>query len=94
MQKCSSLCVGFINLTFRFSVGRATALILDVGMHNCYTSPVFDGYVLNKNVLKFPIAGQYVSRSLRQFIEEDRGVKIVPRHAFMKSGGIDEEIKV
>ena len=43
---------------------------------------------------KEKVDGQYVSRSLRQFIEEDRGVKIVPRHAFMKSGGIDEEIKV
>ncbi|SAM04424.1 hypothetical protein [Absidia glauca] len=47
-----------------FSVGRATALVLDSGAGVTSAVPVYDGYVLKKGILRQPIAGDLLTRQI------------------------------
>ncbi|KAI8328118.1 actin family [Chlamydoabsidia padenii] len=47
-----------------FSVGRATALVLDSGAGVTSAVPVYDGYVLKKGILRQHIAGDLLTRQI------------------------------
>ena len=53
-------------LTFHsFSVGKASALVIDVGASNTSITPVHDGLILKKGIVRSPLAGNYISSQLR-----------------------------
>jgi len=47
-----------------FACGRSTALVLDMGHRNSTSAPVYDGFTLQKCVLRSPIGGQTISELL------------------------------
>ena len=48
-----------------FSVGKPSALVIDVGASSVSITPVHDGLILKKGVVHSPLAGSYVSDQLR-----------------------------
>lgn len=48
-----------------FSVGKPSALVVDVGASSISITPVHDGLILKKGVVRSPLAGNYVSDQLR-----------------------------
>lgn len=52
-----------------FSVGRATALVLDSGAGVTSAVPVYDGYVLKKGILRQSIAGDLLTRQILDNLE-------------------------
>jgi len=47
-----------------FASGRATALVLDCGGSCSRVSPVHDGYILKKGVIKNKLAGEVTKQTL------------------------------
>jgi actin-related protein len=68
-----------------FSCGRSTCLVFDSGHNNTYAVPVNDGYALQKCLLKYDIAGNYVTNELGKFIEIGQGVQVTPHYKFSKN---------
>ncbi|KAI9795577.1 MAG: NuA4 histone acetyltransferase subunit [Candelina submexicana] len=48
-----------------FAGGKASALVIDVGSANTSITPVHDGLILKKGVMRSPLAGNFVSQQLR-----------------------------
>ncbi len=63
-----------------FATGRSTALILDTGAQSTYSAPVHDGYVLQKNVQKYDIGGEFITEQILNHVEHDFKTPIVPRY--------------
>jgi hypothetical protein len=61
-----------------FSVGRATALVLDSGGSTTSAVPVYDGYVLKKGVLHQSIGGEILSQQIRDHIKRDLRLDVTP----------------
>lgn len=63
-----------------FASGRSTSLILDSGASSTQAVPVHDGYVLQKGIVKYDVAGEYLTEKIEKYIEEVLKTPIVPRH--------------
>ncbi|KAI7862075.1 actin family [Spinellus fusiger] len=63
-----------------FSVGRATALILDSGGSTTSAVPVYDGYVLKKGILRQSIGGDLLTRQIVDQLKNDLNVNITPHY--------------
>lgn len=61
-----------------FSVGRATALVLDSGGNTTSAVPVYDGYVLKKGVLHQSIGGDILTQQIRDYIKKDLKSEVTP----------------
>jgi actin-like protein 6A len=68
-----------------FSCGRSTALIFDSGHSSTTAVPVHDGYALQKSLLKYDIAGNWVTNELLKYTENNLGVNIIPHYKFGKN---------
>lgn len=64
----------------RFSVGRATALVLDSGGGTTSAVPVYDGYVLQKGELHTPLAGDVVSAQILEYLRNDVHLDVTPQY--------------
>mmetsp|Transcript_14985 Transcript_14985/g.47679 ORF Transcript_14985/g.47679 Transcript_14985/m.47679 type:complete len:469 (-) Transcript_14985:307-1713(-) len=60
-----------------FSLGRASALVVDVGAAKTCAAPVQDGFVLSKSVRVSPLASDLVDRHLEHLLE----TKLLPQLA-------------
>ena len=81
-----------------FSIGRPSALVVDVGHDGTVTSAVHDGYVLQKSVRRGQVGGRFLSECMLKSLEAQK-VKVTPRYAFekveAKGGGWDvQPVKV
>jgi len=47
--------------------------------------PVHDGYALQKAMIKFDIAGNYLTNELLKIVENTKEIKIVPHYKFIKN---------
>ncbi|KAG0165440.1 Actin-like 6A [Apophysomyces sp. BC1034] len=63
-----------------FSVGRATALVLDSGGSLTSAVPVYDGYVLKKGILRQPIGGDMISRQILDQLQNDLHLDVTPQY--------------
>ncbi|KAL1935153.1 hypothetical protein VTP01DRAFT_4293 [Rhizomucor pusillus] len=63
-----------------FSVGRATALVLDSGGGVTSAVPVYDGYVLQKGELHNPLAGDVVSAQILDYLKNDVHLDVTPQY--------------
>jgi len=52
-----------------FSSGRSTALILDTGAYSTYAVPIYDGYAMQKSIVKYDIAGEFLTEMLINYVE-------------------------
>ena len=66
-----------------FSCGRSTCLVFDSGHSYTYAVPVYDGYVLQKSLLKSDLAGDWVTNQLMKVVDQKRNV--VPHYKFKKN---------
>jgi len=73
-----------------FSCGRSTCLVFDSGHSMTYAVPVHDGYALQKSMLKFDIAGNWVTSELQKLVEGTMGVNVIPHYKFNKSSRGDQ----
>ncbi|EGR30179.1 hypothetical protein IMG5_138980 [Ichthyophthirius multifiliis] len=49
-----------------FSAGRSTSVVVDLGAYCSMAVPVHDGYIHQKNILKFDIGGEQVTEKILQ----------------------------
>lgn len=68
-----------------FSAGRSTCLVFDSGHNTTTAVPVHDGYALQKSMLKFEVAGNYMTKKLLDLTEKQKGIPIVPHYKFTKN---------
>ncbi|KAG0735421.1 hypothetical protein G6F57_003899 [Rhizopus arrhizus] len=61
-----------------FSVGRATALVLDSGGSVTSAVPVYDGYVLKKGILHQSIGGDLLSEQIKEHLKNDLQLNLTP----------------
>lgn len=73
-----------------FSVGRATALVLDSGGGMTSAVPVYDGYVLKKGILRQPIAGNLVSEQLLDMLKTDMNIDITPQYEISSKKPVEQ----
>ncbi|KAI9013356.1 actin family [Phycomyces nitens] len=63
-----------------FSVGRATALVLDSGGSMTSAVPVYDGYVLKKGILRQPIGGDLLTKQILDQLKNDLHLQVTPQY--------------
>lgn len=51
--------------TFSFAAGKPSALVVDLGASSISITPVHDGLILKKGVMRSPLAGNFISDQLR-----------------------------
>lgn len=72
-----------------FACGRSTSLVLDCGMNRTTSTPVNDGYALQKCLMQVGVGGNTLTDQIIDWIEKDQGAQIRPRYSFkrkLKSG--------
>ena len=73
-----------------FSVGRATALVLDSGGGITSAVPVYDGFVLKKGILHQPLAGDSIVDKIKQQLEVDLNYTITPHYKIAKKKSVEK----
>ncbi|CAO3674247.1 unnamed protein product [Umbelopsis ramanniana] len=63
-----------------FSVGRATALVLDSGGSTTSAIPVYDGLVLKRGILRQPIGGNVVSTQIMEELKRSLDYSVTPQY--------------
>ncbi|KTW26481.1 hypothetical protein T552_02962 [Pneumocystis carinii B80] len=79
----NAVCASFAN-------GKSTALILDVGAQVASVTPIYDGLVLKRGVMKQNIAGNYLSAQARAYFSR-ANIPIVPHYMVKKKVPVDIE---
>jgi actin-like protein 6A len=74
-----------------FAAGRPTALIVDSGAGSTRVVPVYDGYVLRKNVVRQSLAGYQLSEIILRQMEEEMGIKVTPQYRVKSKSSVDAE---
>ncbi|OBZ82440.1 Actin-like protein 6A [Choanephora cucurbitarum] len=72
-----------------FSVGRATALVLDSGAGVTSAVPVYDGFVLNRGVLHQPLAGNRLAEKIQEQLKAELNYTITPRFKIAKKKPVE-----
>ncbi|KAI9846905.1 MAG: NuA4 histone acetyltransferase subunit [Sclerophora amabilis] len=73
-----------------FAGGKASALVVDVGASNISVTPVHDGLILRKGVMKSPLAGNFVSQQLRLlFSTSQPQVPLTPHYLVASKAPVD-----
>jgi len=75
-----------------FAAGRATALVLDVGGGVTKASPVHDGYILKKGVIKNKLGGDALTEYLSRQLADKHKVQIKPHYMLEKKDGEVKDI--
>lgn len=68
-----------------FSSGRSTCLVFDSGHTSTYAVPIHDGYALQKSMIKFDLAGNYITNELLKYVENTKNVPVIPHYKFEKN---------
>lgn len=71
-----------------FGLGKATALVIDVGASNISITPVHDGLILRKGVTRSPLAGDFVSSQIRTHFAANN-VPIVPHYQVISKASVE-----
>jgi actin-like protein 6A len=61
-----------------FASGRSTALVFDAGHDMMSVTPVYEGYVLKKQVMKQELAGAYLLGQTEKLLEHELQIKLNP----------------
>ncbi|EPB85937.1 hypothetical protein HMPREF1544_07269 [Mucor circinelloides 1006PhL] len=74
-----------------FSVGRATALVLDSGGAITSAVPVYDGFVLKKGILHQPLAGDSIVDKIKQQLDAELNYTITPHYKIAKKKAVEKD---
>ena len=73
-----------------FSAGKATALVVDIGASNVVVTPVSDGMILKKGVMKSALAGNWLSKQIRlMFAQQQPPVTVTPHYMVTSKTPVD-----
>ncbi|KAF2665110.1 Actin/actin-like protein [Microthyrium microscopicum] len=73
-----------------FSVGKTTALVVDVGASMVSITPLMDGMILKKGVKTSPLGGNFISNQIRQmFASQPSPVPLVPYYMIESKTPVD-----
>ncbi|CAH2247756.1 actin 6A [Pelobates cultripes] len=72
-----------------FANGRTTGLVLDSGSKYTAAVPVRDGYVLQKGIVKSPLAGDFITQQCRHYFKE-RNIDIIPPYMIASQESVRE----
>lgn len=67
-----------------FANARATGLVVDCGGALTVCTPVFDGYALQRGIIRSPIGGDRISEELAKRVEIKTGKTLCPAYAAKK----------
>ena len=67
-----------------FACGRSTALVLDSGYRSTTATPVHDGYVLQKSIVRHAVGGESLSQLLANYLENTHKASVKPRFLFKR----------
>lgn len=76
-----------------FSVGKSSALVLDIGGGKTSAVPVLDGYVLNKGLKHTKVSAATIDALLEQAVFTDKNRELVPRYCLKRQVKNDGTIK-
>ncbi|KAI5797857.1 actin family [Peziza echinospora] len=71
-----------------FGLGKATALVIDVGASNISITPVHDGLILRKGVTRSPLAGDFLSGQIRAYIQASN-IPLTPHYMVQSKAPVD-----
>lgn len=60
------------------SCAWSTAMIVDSGHNYTYFVPVHEGYVLDKTMARFPVAGRMISEVIDMYLLTEWGINVCP----------------
>ena len=72
-----------------FANGRTAGLIVDSGASQTSAVPVYDGYCVNRGVVKSPIGGDLIAEQCRLMCEE-QGIEVVPAYKIASKAVVNE----
>ncbi|MCJ1399253.1 NuA4 histone acetyltransferase subunit [Xylographa trunciseda] len=73
-----------------FAAGKASALVVDVGASSISITPVHDGLILRKGVVRCPLAGNFVSDQLRLlFSTSTPPIPLTPHYLVTSKTAVD-----
>ena len=73
-----------------FSAGKPSALVIDVGAANISISPIHDGMILRKGVVRSPLAGNFISNQVRiLFSTAQPPVQLTPHYMISSKIPVD-----
>lgn len=73
-----------------FSAGKPTALVIDIGASNISVTPVHDGLMLKKGVIRSPLAGNFISSQLRLlFSTTQPPINLTPHYLITSKTAVD-----
>ena len=73
-----------------FSAGKPAALVIDIGAANISISPIQDGLLLRKGVVRSPLAGNFVSDQIRLlFSTAQPPVPLTPHYLISSKSAVD-----
>ncbi|KAG8532755.1 NuA4 histone acetyltransferase subunit [Bacidia gigantensis] len=73
-----------------FASGKPSALVVDIGAANISVSPVHDGMILRKGVVRSPLAGNFISNQARLlFSTSQPQVPLTPHYLISSKTAVD-----
>ncbi|KAF8475520.1 actin family [Kalaharituber pfeilii] len=71
-----------------FGLGKATALVIDVGASTTSMTPVHDGLILRKGVTRSPLAGDFITSQIRSWLNSSN-IPITPHYMVTAKTQVD-----
>ena len=74
-----------------FGAGKASALVVDFGASQLSITPVHDGMILKKGVVRSNLGGNYISSQVRNMFaaNEPQPINIIPHHMVLSKQPVD-----
>ncbi|VDD89842.1 unnamed protein product [Enterobius vermicularis] len=72
-----------------FANGRTAGLIVDSGASQTSAVPVYDGYCVNRGVVRSPLGGDLIAEQCRLMCEE-QGIEVVPAYKIASKAVVNE----
>jgi len=86
--KLPGMYLGRSSVLSAFSVGKSTALVIDVGSSKTSVVPIHDGYVLRKGVQVQNVGGDFISNQILLNFEKAK-IPIVPQYLVSSKTAVD-----
>ncbi|CAI2729504.1 unnamed protein product [Schistosoma spindalis] len=73
-----------------FANGRHTGLVLDCGAIHTSAVPVYDGLVLTQEVIRSPLAGDFIVQQAQRLILDELKIEVVPYYRVASKEPVNE----
>ena len=89
-SQLSQLSFPYFDAQSRFSVGKPSALVIDIGASTTSITPVHDVLILKKATVRSPLAGDFISQQLRLlFSTSQPPIPLTPHYSVVSKTPVD-----